>query len=95
MPAQRLVGEELDRRHADLDAARREPDDDAVPPGRSASHASRIVSGAADHLERVVDAAARERRGTVRGRVAVAIDDVGRAPLARASSSFSGPGRRR
>ena len=58
--AQRLLGEELDRRQRHLDAraarARRRP---PSPPGRSTSQASRIVSGRPIDLERVVDAAAR------------------------------------
>ncbi len=86
-----LLGEELDRRQADLDADGRKTDDD-----RGAAGAQRVPRqpdrrGRADHLERVVDAAARQRADLGGGIVAVGEHRVGGAAADRVLELLRAP----
>ena len=58
--ADRLVGEELDRGKRDVDVLRGEADDDRGSAGPQAVPGESHRLGVADHLERVVGAAARD-----------------------------------
>src|SRR5207302_3333678 len=81
--AQRLVGEKLDPRHGDIDAARNEADDDdlAPRPDRLPRETDRL--GPADDLERVVGAAVCQRPHGPGDVVALGLDELRRAARTR------------